>query len=85
MSPEQLKELLARAPESSLSSELDVLDERELEVFSILGQGYSPSQVEAEIGVPPRELKVLKQRIQQKLGLRSEAELLRKAVKHVNP
>jgi two-component system, NarL family, invasion response regulator UvrY len=85
MSPEQLKQLLSDDSETTFRSELDVLDERELEVFSILGQGYSASQVQAEIGVAPPEFRVFKQRIQKKLGLRTEAELLRKAVQHVNP
>jgi DNA-binding CsgD family transcriptional regulator len=80
MTQEELQRLLGRAQESNLHSELDVLSERELEVFSALAQGYSGSQILAECGIAPAELRQLKQKIQQKLGLKNEVQLLQRAI-----
>ena len=84
MSPDRLKQLLNQSPPASFTSELDVLTEPELEVFSTSRHGCSTSQIEAEIGVAPPELRDLKQRIRKKLGLKTEAEVVRKAMAHVN-
>ena len=82
MTPEELARLLSREGQSSSSSALDVLDEREFEVFSILSQGYSASQIESEFGIDRTALAALKKSIQRKLNLKSEIQLLQYAVKH---
>jgi DNA-binding NarL/FixJ family response regulator len=83
MKPEELNRLLAKDTAGSFKSDLDVLDERELEVFSILAQGYSGSQIQSQFGIAPPELKQIKQRIQKKLGLKDEIQLLRRVVKEL--
>ena len=85
MTQQQLQQLLSTSREAGLTSELDVLDERELEVFSMIGQGYTPSQMQEEIGVTPSELKALKRRLQSKLDLKDEVALVRKALNHLSP
>jgi len=81
MTPEQLAQILSQSKEGELRSPLDVLDEPELEVFSLLAQGYSRGQIHSEFGIAPEQLKKLKQSMKTKLKLRSEVELLQFAVK----
>lgn len=42
----------------------------------MLGQGLTSTQICAEMGVDVHELTTLKKRLQNRLGLRSEVELL---------
>jgi DNA-binding CsgD family transcriptional regulator len=79
MTPEQLARALAMKPPGGESS-LEALDDREMEVFSILSQGYSSGQIESEFHIKPGELKRLKGSIQRKLGLKNEVQLLQAAV-----
>ena len=60
---------------------MDSLDEREVEVLSLLGQGYSASQIHSEFGFDPKELKNIKQQIRAKLRLRDDVALLQFAAK----
>ena len=68
-------------PESS-DSALDALNNRELELFSILSQGYSTRQIHSEFGIAPAELQKLKEAIQKKLGLKSDVQLIQAAARH---
>jgi len=81
MTPEQLKQLLAGGKVDAIKSDLDILDDRELEVFSILSQGYSNSQIDSQFGIDPKQLKQIKARIQKKLGLKNEVQMLQLAAK----
>jgi len=81
MTPEELARALAQNT-AAFQSGLDVLNDRELEVFSILSQGYSVGQIQAEFGIVPRELKRLKTAIQKKLGFKTEVQLLQAAARH---
>jgi len=81
MTQQQLARLLSsdsRGPGSAL----DVLDDRELEIFSILSQGYSAGQIELELGMAASEVGALKRRVQKKLGLKSELQLLQAAARY---
>jgi DNA-binding CsgD family transcriptional regulator len=81
MTPEELARILS--PENkALTSGLDVLSDRELEVFSMLGQGYSVRQIVSEFGIGLEELLAAKRSIQQKLRLKTEVQLIRFAAKH---
>jgi DNA-binding CsgD family transcriptional regulator len=82
MTREELERLLVQQSKSGANSALDALNERELEVFSILGQGYSSRQIESEFGFNRVELAALKTAIQKKLNLKTEVQLLQFAVKH---
>ncbi len=82
MTREQLAQFLSRENETGPISALDRLDERELEVFSILGQGYSTNQIHSEFGFAPEALRAIKQRIRAKLGIKDDAALLRVAARH---
>jgi DNA-binding NarL/FixJ family response regulator len=81
--PSMTKEQLARLLEKQAApSPFDALSEREVELFSILAQGYSPDQIEREFRIPKREQGEIKRRILTTLGLKTDAELMRFAGKH---
>lgn len=81
MTPEELARILSKDDASRLRSSLDALDDKELELFSLLGQGYSSSQIHSEFGFRPKQLKELKLRIRKKLGLKSDMAVARLAAR----
>lgn len=80
MTQEQLAKLLAAPPTSD--SALDLLEERELEVISLLAQGRSFKQTAEEMGLDPGRFDSLKRSIQKKLKLRDDVKLIQFAAKH---
>ena len=79
MTRQQLAELLA---DSETRSELDLLNEREIELFSMLSQGTASHLISREMGIAPEDLPKLKTSIQKKLGLKNDIQLLQFAAKH---
>ena len=77
MTREQLAQLLSSEDHAHLASGVDVLNEPELEVFSMLSQGYTAKQIEDQFGMHPKRIAELKQSMQKKLGLKNDLELLR--------
>jgi DNA-binding CsgD family transcriptional regulator len=82
MTRDELARLLSSKHQPSLSSKLDVLDDRELELFSLIGQGYSGSRIEAMLGLDAQQLNAAKLSIRTKLKLKNELQLLRSAAQH---
>lgn len=80
MTREELARLLAK--ENDTQSELDSLEEREMEVVSMLASGLPEAQMCLEMGIDRQELNALKKRIQKKFGLRDEIQLMRFAAKY---
>lgn len=62
------------------SSPVDVLTDRELEVFRLLGQGLTTRQVSQEIHRSIRTIDAHRENIKRKLHLGSAAELVKRAV-----
>jgi DNA-binding NarL/FixJ family response regulator len=79
MTRAQLNQILA--DEGSTRSALDILNNREIEVFSLLSQGYSSHHICRELEITPEELAGLKFTIQSKLNLKNEIQLFQFAVK----
>jgi DNA-binding NarL/FixJ family response regulator len=79
MTREQLDQILA--DEDNTRSALDILNNREVEVFSLLSQGYSSHHICRELDIGPEELGALKASIQSKLKLKNEIQLFQFAVK----
>jgi DNA-binding NarL/FixJ family response regulator len=79
MTREQLDQILA--DEDNTRSALDILNNREVEVFSLLSQGYSSHHICRELDIGPEELGALKASIQSKLRLKNEIQLFQFAVK----
>jgi DNA-binding CsgD family transcriptional regulator len=61
--------------------ELKALNDRELELVSLMSQGNGGQQIAREMGLDPDQLIKLKARVQKKLGLRDEVELVQFAAK----
>jgi DNA-binding NarL/FixJ family response regulator len=59
----------------------DVLSDRELEVFRLLGQGYETRRVGERLGVNIKTVQAFCARIKEKLHLANASELLREAVR----
>ena len=79
MTRAQLNQILA--DEGSTRSALDILNNREVEVFSLLSQGYSSHHICRELEITPEQLAGLKFAIQSKLNLKNEIQLFQFAVK----
>jgi two-component system response regulator NreC len=65
----------------SVSRSLDALTTREREVFFMLAEGKSPSQVANSLFVSPKTVHTHRQHIMEKLGLRTTTELIRFALR----
>ena len=78
MTRAQLDQLLAN--EANTRSALDVLNNREIEVFSLLSQGYSTHHICRELDISVEQLAALKSTIQSKLNLKNEIQLFQFAV-----
>jgi len=79
MTREQLTEILA---DSEMRSELDLLGEREIELFSLISQGTPWHLIAREMGLQSDDVATLKTNIQKKLGLVGDIQLLQFAAKH---
>jgi len=78
-----VSKLLAEASSLNGSSSrfLDSLTAREREVFFMLAEGKSPSEVAASLFVSPKTVHTHRQHIMEKLGLRTTTELIRYALR----
>lgn len=61
-------------------SPLDILSDRELEVFQLIGQGYGTRQIADELHVSIKTVESYRAHIKEKLHLKNATELLKHAV-----
>jgi len=76
-------ELLSRMvgkPKSTPASSLELLTDRELQVFDLVGQGFGTRQIAEQLGVDVKTIETYRARIKEKLELKDASELLRKAI-----
>ncbi len=66
---------------ATTSSSVDLLSDRELEVFQLLGQGCETRQIAEALHVSMKTVQAFCARIKEKLKLASATELLREAVR----
>jgi DNA-binding NarL/FixJ family response regulator len=76
-----MAEMFVDGKSSATSSADDLLSDRELQVFVLLGRGYSTRQISEELGVGFKTVQAFCARIKEKLKLSSATELLRDAVR----
>lgn len=82
LSPEVSDEILSRMlgkPKATLRS-IDVLSDRELQVFELVGQGYSTRQIAEFLGLDGKTVETYRSRIKEKLEIKDASELLRRAI-----
>jgi DNA-binding NarL/FixJ family response regulator len=64
-------------------SPLEVLSDRELDVFELTGRGYKSSEIAARLHISTKTVESYRTRIKDKLNLNSSAELMKHAVQWV--
>ena len=76
-------ELLSRMvgkPKATPGSSYEMLTDRELQVFDLVGQGFGTRQIAEQLGVDVKTIETYRARIKDKLELKDASELLRKAI-----
>jgi DNA-binding NarL/FixJ family response regulator len=66
---------------SVTSSVAELLSDRELEVFQLLGRGYGTRQIAEELRVGFKTVQTFRSRIKEKLKLANATELVREAIR----
>jgi DNA-binding NarL/FixJ family response regulator len=69
----------AGGTKGSRGSDINSLSDRELEIFSFIGRGFSVSELANELNVSVKTIETHQMRIKEKLALRNAAELRQKA------
>jgi DNA-binding CsgD family transcriptional regulator len=72
---------LTSAREPVASSPLERLSDRELEIFRLLGQGCTPSQIAGDLNLSLKTVQAYCARAKEKFGVTSLAEVLRVAIR----
>lgn len=71
---------LADRRSSTAGSPTDRLSDRELEVFRLIGEGFSTTEIAGRLFLSPKTVETHREHIKQKLNLTQKGELLRRAV-----
>jgi DNA-binding NarL/FixJ family response regulator len=82
LSEEISAEILARMLGKSRGAmrSLDVLSDRELQVFGLVGEGFGTRQIAEQLGLDVKTVETYRTRIKEKLELKDASELLRQAI-----
>ena len=79
MSAKMLNKIIDSRREES-SSPVELLSDRELQVFKLLGSGLSTRQVSDQLHVSIKTVEAYRANIKEKLNLKSSAELVQHAI-----
>ena len=71
---------LAVSGNQPLKSSLDLLTDRELEIFQFLGQGKPVREIAKTLHLSTKTIEAHREHIKEKLNLASSSELLRMAI-----
>jgi DNA-binding NarL/FixJ family response regulator len=77
----RLAERMVGRRRSAASGTVDLLSDRELEVFRRMGEGHATKRIAADLGVSMKTVQEYQARIKEKLGLGDATELMRAAVR----
>jgi DNA-binding NarL/FixJ family response regulator len=77
MAARMVKKLVSPEDAASGDSPVSQLSEREFEVFRLIAQGVGPSEMARRLSVSVKTVETHRERIKEKLGLKSRAELTR--------
>ena len=77
---ERMVERAARPDTDASRSVMQRLSDRELEVFSLLGDGLSTREVAQRLNLSVKTIETHRAQIKRKLGLRNSTELIQRAV-----
>ena len=77
---DSLLDKLGEEPEKMQESPVHSLTDRELEIFQMIGKGFSSGQIAGQLNLSVKTVSAHRERIKQKLGLKTSGELVRYAV-----
>lgn len=77
---ERLLDRFHMKPEASIAPTTDLLTDRELEVFRLIGAGLSTREIADRMKLGVKTIGTYRDRVKQKLGIKTAAELIRRAV-----
>ncbi len=77
---DRLLDRLQMKSENPAGSAVDLLTDRELEVFRLLGTGLSTREIADRMSLGVKTIGTYRDRVKQKLGIKTAAELIRRAV-----
>jgi DNA-binding NarL/FixJ family response regulator len=60
------------------------LSDRELEVYTLIGQGLKTSQIASRLNLSVKTIETYREHIKDKLGLKDATELVQNAIKFVH-
>lgn len=80
--PPQIAERLAHLAIAGDASPQTRLDAREVEVFKLMAQGYTNTEIASELDLSPKTISNTSQAIKEKLGVHRPADITRLAVRH---
>lgn len=83
MSSRMLQQAMGKGPKGE-QLPMDVLSDRELEVFELTGAGYTTKEIADRMHVSAKTIETYKSRIKEKLGYESSHELTRAAIKWID-
>jgi DNA-binding NarL/FixJ family response regulator len=79
----KILERLTRSGNTIEADGIDVLSDREIEVFQLLGHGLNSREISERINLGPTTVDTYRQRIKEKLGVKNAAELYQRAAQWV--
>jgi DNA-binding NarL/FixJ family response regulator len=82
-SERMLQRLVGTATRERVESPIETLSDRELEIFERIGQGLSTLEISEALGLSPKTVQTYRQRVKEKLGLETAAELSSQATRWV--
>ena len=77
---ERLLDRFQLKPDVSTAPTVDLLTDRELEVFRLIGAGLSTREIAERMNLGVKTIGTYRDRVKQKLGIKTAAELIRRAV-----
>jgi DNA-binding NarL/FixJ family response regulator len=78
---ERLVQRLIAAPgRKPDQDQLDLLSDRELEVYRMIGTGYSRSEIAEALHISPKTVESYRAKIKEKMGFRNASEMMQHAV-----
>ncbi|MFO7974584.1 MAG: response regulator transcription factor [Candidatus Hydrogenedentota bacterium] len=80
---EQVMNQLASAHAEGPASPIDTLSNRELQVFELIGQGYSTREVAEQLHLSRKTIETYREKIKEKLNIDTGSQLVQRAVQWV--
>ncbi len=84
MTAKMMHKLMGRRKDKAEASTTEILSDRELEVFLLIGKGYGTSQIADQLHLSVKTIESYRAHIKEKLALSNATELLQYAIQWAN-